>query len=74
MSSRLQVNGLCGIAQESSEFNLAFPTEHGYRFEVYDHTDPQIVKKSKMRFSYCIIANGLLNQAHVSLWLACTGI
>ena len=51
-SSRLKVNGLCGIEKESSEFNLAFPTESGYKFEVYDHTDPHIISKSKMNFSY----------------------
>ena len=53
-SSRLRVNGLCGIAKESSEFNLAFPTKFGYRFEVYDHTNPRIVKKSKIKFSYTV--------------------
>ena len=51
-SSRLRVNGLRGIAQESTEFNLAFPTESGYRFEVYDHIDPNIIRKSKMQFSF----------------------
>ena len=62
ISSRLRVKRLCGIAQESSEFNLAFPTKFGYSFEVYDHIDPQIVQKSKVKFLYPVnIANGLLN-------------
>lgn len=54
ISSKLRVNGLCGIAQESSEFNLAYPTEFGYKFEVYDHIDPQIVLQSKIKVLYTI--------------------
>lgn len=50
-SSRLKVNGLCGVAKESSEFNLAFPTESGYRFELYDHIDPHIIITSKTKLS-----------------------
>ena len=43
-SSLLKVDGLCGIEQESSEFSLAFPTKHGYKFEIYQHIDPCIIE------------------------------
>ena len=42
------------MAQESSEFNLAYPTEFGYKFEVYDHIDPQIVLQSKIKVLYTV--------------------
>ena len=43
-SSKLEVHGLCGVNQESSEFSLASPTEHGYKFETYEYVYPVIIK------------------------------
>ena len=43
-SSRLEVDGLCGVRQESSEFSLASPTEHGYKFKIYRHIEPAFIK------------------------------
>ena len=44
LSGEVIVDGLCGIDQESSEFSLASPTEHGYKFETYELVEPVIVK------------------------------
>lgn len=46
-SSILKVDGLCGMECKSSEFSLAFPTEHGYRFEIYEHVEAQIITNCK---------------------------
>ena len=45
-SSKLKVDGLCCVGQESSEFNLASPTENNYKFEIYQHIQPHVVNKS----------------------------
>ena len=50
-SSKLKVDGLCGVSQESSEFSLASPTEHGYKFETYEHVEPDIIK-SELRIQF----------------------
>ena len=44
----LKVDGLCGRNDESPEFSLASPTDHGYRFEIYQHHEPKRhLKKGK---------------------------
>ena len=45
-SSKLKVDGLCGVGRESSEFSLASPTEHG--FEIYDHVAKPVIIKSEL--------------------------
>ena len=47
-SSKLKVDGLCGVSQESSEFSLASPTEYGYKFEKYDHVAKPVIIKSEL--------------------------
>ena len=42
-SSKLKVDGLCGLEQQSSEFSLLSPKEHGNKFETYHPTDPHII-------------------------------
>ena len=43
-SSKLKVVGMCGVNEESSEFSLTSPEEHGYKFEIYQHVEPDIIK------------------------------
>lgn len=56
-SSKLTVNGLCGIGQDSSEFSLGSPTEHRSKFESYDHIEPQIIESELINsyvFTYAV--------------------
>ena len=46
----LKVDGLCGRSDESSEFSLASPTEHGYSFEIYEHHEPKRHLEKGKRF------------------------
>ena len=55
-SSKLRVDGLCGINQESSEFSLASPTEHGYKFETYEHVVKPVIIKSELYHLYTCIS------------------
>ena len=41
---KMRVDGLRGVAQESSEFSLLSPAEHDYKFEKYEHIEPYITK------------------------------
>ena len=50
-SSKMKVNGLCGVGQEFSEFSLLSPTEYDYKFEKYEHIKPHITK-SKFKSEY----------------------
>ena len=54
-SSKLKVEGLCGIKEESSEFSLASPIEYGYKFEAYEHVEPVIVK-SELNIEFVAIS------------------
>ena len=49
-SSRLKVDVLCGLEQESSEFSLVSPTKYVYNFKDYQHIEPEIIFESK----FCI--------------------
>ena len=44
LSSKLKVVGMCGVNEESSEFSLASPEEYGYKFEIYQHIEPDIIE------------------------------
>ena len=35
---------MCGVNEESSEFSLASPEEYGYKFEIYQHIEPDIIE------------------------------
>ena len=48
-SSKLKVDGLCGVRGESSEFSLASPTEYGYKFETYEHVVESGIIESELR-------------------------
>ena len=49
-SSKIKVDGLCGLGQESSEFSLLSPTEYGYKFKTYQHIKPHIIAESKFLY------------------------
>ena len=57
-SSKLKVDGLCavtcGIKKESSEFSLASPKEHDYKFETYEHVAKPFIIKSESVYHVCI--------------------
>ena len=42
-SSKLKVDGLRGLEQQSSEFSLLSPKHYSYKFEAYQPTDPHII-------------------------------
>ena len=49
-SSKLKVDGLCGLGKESSEFSLLSPKKYGYNFKDYQHVEPYIFIESKVLY------------------------
>ena len=52
-SSKIKVDGLCGLGQEPSEFSLVYPKDCGYKFKIYQHIDPEIIIESKFLNQAC---------------------